>query len=56
MAGDAAAAERAFTRALYLDPRHFDALIHMLALAERRGDAAGAANYRRRAARREVPA
>lgn len=59
MAGDTAAAERGFVRALYLDPGHYDALIHMMALLERRGDAAAAANYRRRAggaARREVPA
>ncbi|MFO0851070.1 MAG: CheR family methyltransferase [Gemmataceae bacterium] len=49
MAGDPAAAEAAFTRALFLDPRHYDALVHLLALAEARGDAAAAANYRRRA-------
>lgn len=49
MAGDPAAAEAAFTRALYLDPRHYDSLVHLLALAEARGDAAAAANYRRRA-------
>jgi chemotaxis protein methyltransferase WspC len=50
MAGDPAEAEAAFTRALYLDPRHYDALVQLLVLAEARGDTAAAANYRRRAA------
>jgi len=48
--GRAAEAERAFTQALYVEPGHYDALVQLLALALRRGDAAGAANYRRRAA------
>jgi chemotaxis protein methyltransferase WspC len=51
MAGDPAAAEAAFTRALFLDPGHPDALLHRLAQAEGRGDAAAAANFRRRLAR-----
>ena len=49
MLGRAAEAERAFTQALYLDPGHYDALVQLLALAQARGDAAGAANFRRRA-------
>jgi chemotaxis protein methyltransferase WspC len=52
-AGHLVDAERAFTRALYLDPGHYDALVHLMVLAENRGDTAAAANYRRRAARRE---
>jgi chemotaxis protein methyltransferase WspC len=52
-AGRPADAERAFTRALYLDPGHYDALVHLMILADNRGDAAAAANFRRRAARRE---
>jgi len=54
MVGDSSAAEAAFTRALYLDPGHYDSLVHMMVLAENRGDAVAAANYRRRAARRGV--
>ena len=49
MLGRGVEAERAFTQALYLDPGHYDALVQLLALAQARGDAAGAANYRRRA-------
>ncbi len=49
MLGRSADAERAFTQALYLDPGHYDALVQLLALAQGRGDAAGAANFRRRA-------
>ncbi len=49
MLGRAAEAERAFTQALYLDPGHYDALVQLFALAQGRGDAAGAANFRRRA-------
>ncbi|MGL6076797.1 MAG: CheR family methyltransferase [Fimbriiglobus sp.] len=44
-------AGQAFHQALYLDPKNYDALIHSMALAERRGDTVGAENYRRRAAR-----
>ena len=46
--GDLAGAERALTEAVYLEPRHRGALAGLLALAEARGDWAGAANYRRR--------
>jgi len=49
MLGRAPEAERAFTQALYLDAGHYDALVQLLALAQARGDAAAAANYRRRA-------
>jgi chemotaxis protein methyltransferase WspC len=48
MANDWPSAERNFTRALYLDPTHYDALLQMLTLAERRGDSLAVANYRRR--------
>ncbi|OWK34735.1 CheR family methyltransferase [Fimbriiglobus ruber] len=51
MAGRPADAEADFTRALYLDPGHYDALVHMMILAQNRGDVAAAANYRRRAGR-----
>lgn len=38
-------------RALYLHPNHYEALIHRMLLAQRRGDHAAAENYRRRARR-----
>ena len=41
----------AFPRALYLDPDHYDALIHLMVLADNRGDATGRRHYRRRPAR-----
>ena len=47
---DADEAEKHFQRALYLSPRHHDALIQMMLIAERRGDEQAAGNYRRRAA------
>jgi chemotaxis protein methyltransferase WspC len=50
-AGELDAAEACFARALYCDPGHYNALIQLALLRERRGDAAGAANLRRRAAR-----
>jgi chemotaxis protein methyltransferase WspC len=46
--GDLAEAERCFLRALYLDPRHADALLHAALLARRRGDERLAENYLRR--------
>ena len=49
MAGNSAEAERLFTQALYLNPAHYDALVHMMALAENRGDPKAAAQFRRRA-------
>jgi chemotaxis protein methyltransferase WspC len=42
-------ARESLEKALYLDPRHYQALVHMTLLAERRGDASQANNYRRRA-------
>jgi chemotaxis protein methyltransferase WspC len=42
-------AQRSFEKALYLDPRHYQALVHMSLLMEQRGDRVAAANYRRRA-------
>ena len=54
MLGRTPDAERALTQALYLDPGHYDALVQLLALAQTRGDAAAAANYRRRAAKAQA--
>jgi chemotaxis protein methyltransferase WspC len=45
-------AAAAFRKALYLDPGHPEALDHMAALAEGRGDRPAAAAFRRRLARR----
>ena len=42
-------AQRCFEKALYLQPRHYEALVHLMLLAERQGDQNAAANYRRRA-------
>ncbi len=44
-------AERSFSSALYCDPAHYQALVQLALLLERRGDRAGAANMRRRAAK-----
>jgi chemotaxis protein methyltransferase WspC len=47
-------AERAienFNKALYLDPQHHEALVHLALLHERRGEMARAEQYRRRAER-----
>lgn len=49
--GDRAQAETCFLKAVYLDPRHEDALLALALCAERRGDAAMAKAYRRRAER-----
>jgi chemotaxis protein methyltransferase WspC len=49
--GDFADAERWFHRALYLDPRQAEALVHMALLARRRGDERLAENFLRRASR-----
>jgi len=50
-------AERCFEKAVYLDPAHAEALLALAMLAQRRGNAEAAANYRRRATRasRETP-
>lgn len=47
-AGDRRAAEDCFHKTLYLDPRHDEALLALALLADRRGDHAAAAGYRRR--------
>jgi chemotaxis protein methyltransferase WspC len=47
--GEFSEAQRSLEKALYLDPRHYGALVHMMLLAERGGDCSAATNYRRRA-------
>jgi chemotaxis protein methyltransferase WspC len=49
--GDHAEAGQLFHKAAYLDPRHYQALIHLAIHAEQQGDAAAAAKYRARAER-----
>ena len=44
-------AEGCYRRALYLDPSHADALLHLALLLERKGDATAAARLRARARR-----
>lgn len=51
-------ARRSLEKALYLDPKHYRALLHLMLLAEQQGDHLAAANYRRRvqqAAPQEAP-
>jgi chemotaxis protein methyltransferase WspC len=48
-------AQRSFEKALYLEPKHYQALVHMMLLADQRGDARAAANYRRRAQQAAPP-
>ncbi len=48
-------AQRSLERALYLDPRHYQALVHMMLLAQQRGDQPAATNYRRRAEQAAPP-
>jgi len=50
-AGDPQQAEHYFDRAVYLQPDHYEALIHLALFMEHRGDAAGAAVLRQRAQR-----
>ncbi|MFW5489507.1 MAG: CheR family methyltransferase [Desulfovibrio sp.] len=50
-AGRADEAEKWLQKALYLDPAHYEALVHMSLLCAMRGDAGGEANFKRRAAR-----
>jgi chemotaxis protein methyltransferase WspC len=50
-AGNAAQAEHCFGRAVYLQPDHYEALIHLALLMEHRGDTAMAAVIRQRAQR-----
>jgi chemotaxis protein methyltransferase WspC len=49
--GDRDGAEGHFLKAIYLDPRHDEALLALALLARRRGDVAAEASYRRRASR-----
>jgi chemotaxis protein methyltransferase WspC len=44
-------AETCFSRALYLQPAHAEALLHMALICESRGEVAAAQNFRRRAER-----
>jgi chemotaxis protein methyltransferase WspC len=50
-AGNERRAEDCLQKALYLDPKHDEALLALALLAERRGDHGSAANFRRRAER-----
>jgi chemotaxis protein methyltransferase WspC len=52
--GHDANAERCYRRALYLDPGHADALLHLALILEGRGDADGARRLRARARRSDA--
>jgi chemotaxis protein methyltransferase WspC len=54
-AGDRRGAEECFHKTIYLDPGHDEALLALALLAERRGDRAAAAGFRRRAHRAGRP-
>lgn len=47
------AAEDYFLKAVYLDPDHYEALVHLALIAERRGELVQAARFRKRAKRVE---
>lgn len=47
--GNAPDAEQNYKRALYLDSKHQETMVHLALLLESRGDAVGAANLRKRA-------
>ncbi len=49
--GDSGSARELFHKTLYLDPKHYQALIHLAGHAERQGDLAAATIYRTRARR-----
>lgn len=49
--GDDQAAEQALRRALYLEPRHYEALVHLALVLQRAGDDEGARRVRQRAER-----
>jgi len=49
--GQLSEAENSFSRALYLQPSHAEALAHMASIYESRGDLVAAQNFRRRAER-----
>jgi chemotaxis protein methyltransferase WspC len=50
-AGNRDEALACFNKAVYLDPRHHDALVHLALLHEERGEHTAAANFKRRAER-----
>jgi chemotaxis protein methyltransferase WspC len=50
-AGNPEQAEHCFSRAAYLQPEHYEALIHLALLMERRGETGRAAILRQRAQR-----
>ena len=52
-AGDSADAISQYRKALYLEPQHPEALVHLAALLASQGDAVGARRLQERAARRE---
>lgn len=52
--GDTRQAQAAYRKALYLDPTHREALLHLAALVESEGDAEGARRLQARAARQEA--
>jgi len=49
--GESAAAIDAFNKSLYLEPAHYESLVHLALLYEQLGERAAAANFRRRAER-----
>jgi chemotaxis protein methyltransferase WspC len=51
--GDSAAAMQSYRKALYLEPVHLDALVHLAFLLERKGDLGAAQRFRERARRIE---
>lgn len=53
VAGDAGEAVSQYRKALYLEPQHHEALVHLAMLLDAQGDAAGARRLRERAARSE---
>ncbi|WP_053214516.1 protein-glutamate O-methyltransferase CheR [Pseudomonas sp. Q12-87] len=53
MAGSALEAQGFYRKALYLEPQHAEALVHLAALLASQGDAAGARRLQERAARSE---
>jgi chemotaxis protein methyltransferase WspC len=50
-AGNKAQAEEYLRKALYLDPNHYEALVHLAVLAEQQSDPQGAQQFRQRAQR-----
>lgn len=50
-AGNKAQADEYLRKALYLDPNHYEALVHLAVLAEQQSDLQGAQNLRQRAQR-----